>query len=150
MHETLSLSDLVELSKGGAHITIDRPPQQSIVGFDKFIEKLEAMSSNIEGLGAIGNNADLVEALQAIAASNEALAAAELARSKAQSEVLMTLQRLIKNRPATQTIDMAPMKTLLSEIAMPRERQTYEFTVKRGQGGYIEGMTAVPKRLAMT
>jgi len=119
-NESLSVSDLLELSKGGAKIKIDRPPQR-IAQFD-----------------------ELVELTKQLIATNKARIEADEARNKSQLEVLATLQSLIRSGNVTKShpVDLAPLKTVLSEIqenTQAVERPSYVLSFDRTKQGFIDG-----------
>lgn len=125
-HKEISAAELLELAKDGATIrTEDRPT--IIAQFDELVSKLEGL----------------------IEASN-ARAAADLARSKTQLEILGTLQSLIRSGNVTKSpaVDLTPLKSVLTEIqgnTEPRPLSGYEFTVtSRDRLGDIEKLKVVP------
>ena len=94
---------------------------------------------------------DLIVALEKIAAGNETLAKADLARSQAQLEVLATIQGLVRRATNATKVhaaptDLGPLKEVLLQIheANDRELVAYKFDIQRGEGGYMAGVTATP------
>lgn len=128
--KTISFDELLALAKDGARIETERRPMV------------------IEQLG------ELIARLDAIAKSNEERAAADLARSKTQLEVLATLQAMIRNQAGVKIsppVDLAPLKTVLTEIRQATERAEskapaiYEFDIERNGQGYMSKITAIPQ-----
>ncbi len=123
--ESLSLTDLMELVKGGAKITVDRPPQR-IAQFD-----------------------ELVTLLTELIATNKARIEADAARNSSQLEVLATLQALIRSGNVTksQKLDLAPLNTVLADIqknTAPATPVGYEFHIGRNNRGFADKITALP------
>lgn len=118
--ESLDLSDLLELMKGGAKISIDRPAQ-TIAQFGEFVELVK----------------DLI-------ATNKERISVDAERYKSQLEVLATLQALIRSSNVTrsQSTDLTQLKTVLSdfkETMAPREQLGYKLTFNRTNQGFIDG-----------
>lgn len=124
--KTISVEELLALAKDGARIETDRRPMV------------------IEQLG------ELIDRLDAIAKSNEERAAADLARSQTQLEVLATLQGLIRRQTGVKIsppLDLEPLKSVLTEIQQAVEhkpRVAYDFDIQRNGQGYLSKITATP------
>lgn len=124
--KTISVDELLALAKDGARIETERRPMV------------------IDQLG------ELIDRLDAIAKANEERAAADLARSQTQLEVLATLQALIRRQAGVNRSpppDLTPLKTVLTEIqeqTAHKPVQGYEFDVKRSGQGYIDKIVATP------
>lgn len=105
----------------------------------------EAEPMTIERFG------ELLEKMDALVQASQERAEADLARSQSQLEVLATLQALIRQQnagPKGSPVDLAPLKTVLTEIQTAnaeRGRITYEFDVQRSNQGYISKIVATPQ-----
>ncbi len=110
--KTISRTQLLDRQKDGAHVEFEKRPMV-IEQFDELVAQLSRM------IGA-----------------QESRAAADLARSQTQLEVLATLQMMVK-KDARQTpsapVDLAPLHTLLAEIteSCHREPVDYDFKILR-------------------
>jgi len=107
--DKMNLSDMLELIKGGAAITINRPPQR-IAQFEELIDTLKTM-----------------------VAGQEARANADLERSKVQLEVLARLQSLSNKKPGSITVpavDLGPLQAMLAQVVKSNTREPVDYDFK--------------------
>ena len=125
--KTVSVDELLRLVQDGATVKTERHPMV-IDQFNLLIAKLDE-----------------------IAKANEARAAADLARSQTQLEVLATLQQLVRRQTGVNRsppLDLKPLQTVLTDIQKASEekpRVAYEFDVQRNLNGGIARIVATPQ-----
>lgn len=163
------MDELLALASKGAKITTEERPEihalieepepgpTEIVQFDQLVEKLAEIGNNdalLSKLDAMAKaNESLAKANESLAKSHVAMAQADETRSKAQLEVLATLQALIRSGNVTKshTVDLSPLKSVLREISKNNEpvetkKPVYEFNIARNRhGGFIDKIVATPK-----
>lgn len=116
-HETISVAELLEMAQDGAMIRRESKPTV----IDRFDE--------------------LIAQLKALVDSQKESAAADLARSKSQLEVLATLQANIKRQnvpKVQQVLDLKPLMAVLAEMQEVNHREpvNYDFTILRSGPGF--------------
>ena len=124
--QIVSSAELLEMVRDGAILRRDSKPT-TIDRFDELIDQLKALVD-----------------------SQTEQAAADLARSKTQLEVLATLQATIKKTNATKVHsapDLKPLMSVLSEIQASNTKRSdvaYQFDIQRVEGGLMTGVRATP------
>ena len=124
MAKTITSQELAEL---GTSVEVKRDPEvREIARLGELIDKLSQM---------IDQGADRTRA--------------DLERSQVQLEVLSSLQKMIrqngtKSHVSHETIDLSPLREVLTEISSMREAVPYKFDIQRHEGGAMASVTATP------